>query len=285
MMDLKRIGKNLYSLGKKTAEISSEITKSVRESKINDLLANKKLPIKYDEIFPWSNAKVDNELTISDIIILWWYDEVNKGKDDYYPVYFERNYTNNFKLDRKKLIKKGYLNKNLYLTNKGKEALLENYKYVNMHRNSWMTDQDHEYLRNENIKSSFELAKYYEDTGDVAKSDEIINHIEETKKEQEIIELFNKAEKLSKESKIDESNEILLMLYDEDTTFSKPIVMRLAINYRKQKRLEDEVELLHDYLSKNEDKFSDDEHFLDEVRERYDKAKFLLKRKKLKEIT
>ncbi|WP_243180862.1 hypothetical protein, partial [Enterococcus cecorum] len=73
-MDLKRIGKNLYSLGKKTAEISSEITKSVRESKINDLLANKKLPIKYDEIFPWSNAKVDNELTISDIIILWWYD-------------------------------------------------------------------------------------------------------------------------------------------------------------------------------------------------------------------
>ena len=129
-MDLKRIGKNLYNFGKKTAEISSEITKSVRESKINDLLANKKLPIKYDEIFPWANAKVDNDLTISDIIILWWYDEVNKGKDDYYPVYFERNYTNNFKLDRKKLIKKGYLNKNLYLTNKGKEVLLENYKYA-----------------------------------------------------------------------------------------------------------------------------------------------------------
>ncbi|MFD1466504.1 hypothetical protein ACFQ4L_10565 [Lapidilactobacillus mulanensis] len=215
-------------------------------------------------IYPWSDNVVYNgEVTIGNIIMLWWLDKYwNRNRA--IPLYFERNYVKDFGAERQRLLTLGYIEPSGQLTELGKIALSENFKFIEKHRNNWHTPE-------ENAKNN-EL--YHERIENYAKQDEVLGMADDAKKlRQEITEekAYDKisrpyfaAEKLGKQGEPEKSIGILIPLLlkakGKNRFLRALITERIAIDSRKLKQYSQEINVLESYINTEMGQYRYDEY-------------------------
>lgn len=203
----------------------------------------------YDNRFPWANKKIKNtNLTIAHIIMLWWLEEVYKPKKSI-PNYFEKNYIKSFEKEIEYLIKHNWIDDRWKLSNKARQTLQENYGLVESHRNGWITLSEKEKFKRLQRK---DMVKHNKNLKKMGLNDIAIRNkkqMEENDKHEKLCSIYKKGRQLSVEGKIDESNAVLEPLLKTDFKKYEILYERLAINYRKQKRYDDEIKIIDLFLN------------------------------------
>lgn len=226
--------------------------------------------VDFSKKLPWADRIIDSPgIKISHIIMLWWLDKYH-NTDRPIPQYFKKNYVDNFKKERKSLVKKQLLNTDFSLTDAGKAILEKHSHYIDLHRRGWVSTEEAKlneeiYIQEklseiEQLKKSgdFDLAKYVED--------ELVTH--------DLIKKRLKAEELSKNGEIEASNKILLELKDNSPIqIQSKIYERLAINYRKLKDYGSEIKIIEEFLAKERNPY--DGAWVDKSISRLNRAKEL----------
>ena len=169
--------------------------------------------VDFGKFFPWANDVIyyEPDITIANVIMLWWLDKYHHTSR-VIPGYFERNYVKNFNIEVRKLQQTKIINFDNSLTELGSTILKNNFRFVELHRNGWLT-----------------------------------NKLNPTKYEP--ITPFLRAERLSKDGFPDKSNDILLKL-KKGRNNDAGVYERLAINYRKLKNYKLEVNIINEFLEK-----------------------------------
>lgn len=208
--------------------------------------------INVDDLYPWSNQIVyRNEVTIGNIIMLWWLDRY-WDREKAVPNYFERKYVKNFKIERQKLTSRGFIKQSGELTDLGQTALSNNYEYIEKHRKNWITAEDEErnsalhYSQMENVAKQDELWGMH----DHAK--ELNQQISDEKERDTLFKPYFEAEKLGKQGDSQESLDILLQLLPrlngKNRYLRALVIERIAIDSRKLKKYDSEIYYLNDYI-------------------------------------
>lgn len=233
-----------------------------------------------NDIYPWANDLVfNNEITIGNIILLWWLDKYWDKKRDT-PQYFNLYYVTDFKTERRRLNGLGYIELSGKLTVKGHEALESNFKYVELHRNNWTTPEEKEKNHQIYLEEMDKHNTMLRNIGlkDLADRNEV--NILKEKTDESITKPFYHAEKLSKAGEVEESLAILIPLLEKAATiepyYRGMIVERIAINFRKAKLFSEEVSVLTRYLTS----MTSDESFI-QYKEKFEKR--LIKAKSLED--
>lgn len=210
--------------------------------------------VSFSEILPWSYTLVNDDVTIGQTILLWWLDT---SKDiTYKPNYLESNYIESFDESVHHLNLLGYLDK-YQLTKKGKCVVNDNFKYVELHRNNWLSDRDKSNNTKIYIKENEKRLEQLESAGLHESANRQRALLERTKRHAELRPIFVKAERLSIAKEYSESNAILLGLKERNYTQMKPLMNRMAINYRGLKEYANEIAVIDEYITRYYPEYND----------------------------
>ena len=232
-----------------------------------------------ESIYPWADKIVfNNEITIGNIIMLWW---LNKywNKDRNIPLYFERNYVKDYKVERQKLVKHGYIEQSGKLTDLGQNALSENHKYVELHRNNWITPEESAKNSELQYQQMENTARFDEAIGMTEHAKELRKEIASEKAITKIDVPYSTAESLGKNGKPQESLNILIPLLPKAKGPSRymraQITKRIAIDSRKLKKYDQEIAFLNKYIKEELDQYGYD-RYKDDFLKRINKATQLM---------
>lgn len=233
--------------------------KDVPERTINGIPLTKLPNNVYENMFPWSSDQIPNtNLTVGNIVMLWWLDKYH-GTNRTIPLYFERNYVKSFSKELMKLKKDEWIYKDESLSPKAKKVLHNNFDIIEKHRVGWMNEADRktfaEARRIEmNIHNQWLINNGMEDIAERNKQMMLKQDADMI-----ITRKFKKAETMSKNNELAEANKILERLIESNTEYPAIIYERLAKNYRKQKRYQDEINLCMRFLKNEQPKYDEDQ--------------------------
>lgn len=205
--------------------------------------------VSFDNKLPWAKDEAKGNVTIAQVIILWWLNNPRTNKENV-PLYFERNYVDDFYYELDVLEKNGYIDDFDRVTPKGINCIKLNQDIISLHKQGWSTDEDkkrnkiiHEEMLRQSVVNARKLGLH-----DIADRNE--KKISYNKIRFEQAELFKKADRLSKEKQYALSNEILFsLLADNFETFD--LWKRITINYRGLKQYENELKTIEDFISRS----------------------------------